>query len=107
MQLSEIIDASQTHDRHMKRQAKLAQRDVDMTSRRQQWLENVIFVVFLCVLSLVLSILGQAFLFTYVGHMLEREMLIWGGFNEKAPQNCRSLLQNIVSFTGLFCIRDL
>ena len=32
---------------------------------------------------------------------------LWGGFDQKAPENYRSLLQNIVSLVGLFCKRDL
>jgi len=32
---------------------------------------------------------------------------IWGWLRLVAPSNCRSLLQNIVSFVGLFCKRDL
>ena len=32
---------------------------------------------------------------------------IWDGYDQQAPLNCRSLLQNIVSFIGLFCKRDL
>ena len=33
--------------------------------------------------------------------------VLWGGYDEQAPSNYRSLLQNIVSFIGLFCKRDL
>ena len=31
----------------------------------------------------------------------------WGGYDWWAPKNYRSLLQNIVSFIGLVCKRDL
>jgi len=40
-QLSEIISAQQAQLREMKRQAKLAQRDTDMSARRQRWLDQV------------------------------------------------------------------
>jgi len=32
---------------------------------------------------------------------------VWGGYAQKDRLNHRSLLQNIVSFIGLFCKRDL
>ena len=32
---------------------------------------------------------------------------IWGGYDWWAPENLRSLLQNMVSFIGFFCKRDL
>ena len=39
--------------------------------------------------------------------MMQRKNTVWGGYDEYAPLNHRSLLQNIVSFIGLFCKRDL
>ena len=33
--------------------------------------------------------------------------MLWGGYDWQAPQNYTSLLQNIISFIGLFCTRDL
>jgi len=33
--------------------------------------------------------------------------IIWGGYDQQAPEKYRSLVQNIVSFIGLFCKRDL
>ena len=32
---------------------------------------------------------------------------LWGGYGQQDRLNYRSLLQNIVSFIGLFCKRDL
>jgi len=32
---------------------------------------------------------------------------VWGGYDKQTPQNYGCLLQNIVSFIGLFCKRDL
>jgi len=34
--------------------------------------------------------------------VLPRLVLLWGGYDQWAPQNYRSLVQNIVSFIGLF-----
>jgi len=38
---------------------------------------------------------------------VETYRVLWGGCNWKAAKNDRSLLQNILSFIGLFCKRDL
>jgi len=37
----------------------------------------------------------------------KQSFLLWGGYSQWDRLNCRSLLQNIVSFIGFFCKRDL
>jgi len=36
-------------------------------------------------------------------HPMACSLHTWGGYDEQAPENYRSLLQNVVSFVGLFC----
>ena len=38
---------------------------------------------------------------------MQRRFRLWGGYGQQDRLNDRSLLQNIVSFIGLFCKRDL
>ena len=41
-----------------------------------------------------------------LARVVMRELVLWGGYGSKDRLNHRSLLQNIVSFIGLFCKRD-
>ena len=49
------------------------------------------------------------FVFVSIPYILcvSRRQQLWGGYDQQAPYNGRSLLQNIVCFIGLFCKRDL
>ena len=43
----------------------------------------------------------------YDASVRQHQILVWGGYDQQAHSNYRSVLQNVVSFIGLFCKRDL
>ena len=47
------------------------------------------------------------YIYIYIMYVFICQQILWGGYDQQAPQNDRSLLQNIGSFIGLFCKRDL